>query len=156
MWFDKRRISAYLILGSLLVQGFTTRTASGIGGPGDLFYTTDGPPHRLLHVDGVTGQFLELIQTAGQATPTGLTFGPDGYLYVAWSSNRTVLRYDVTTATNVGTFVEPEAGDLSSPWGIVFGPNGNLFIADWGRSSVKEYDGASGQRSKPSYRLRIH
>jgi hypothetical protein len=94
--------------------------------------------------DGTTGQFLGEFVTTGSGGldhAAGITFGPDGNLYVAsggWGGNggifglAAVLRYEGPTSpdklppgTFLGTFVQPGSGGLNSPLGLLFGPDGN-------------------------------
>lgn len=94
--------------------------------------------------DGTTGQFLGEFVVSGSGGmdhAAGITFGPDGNLYVAsggWGDNggivglAAVLRYEGPTSpgqlppgTFLGTFVQPGSGGLNSPFALLFGPDGN-------------------------------
>jgi hypothetical protein len=94
--------------------------------------------------DGRTGQFLGEFVVSGSGGldhAAGITFGPDGNLYVAsggWGDNggivglAAVLRYEGPTSpdqlppgTFLGTFVQPGSGGLNSPFALLFGPDGN-------------------------------
>jgi hypothetical protein len=94
--------------------------------------------------DGTTGQFLgEFVLSAsgGLDHAAGITFGPDGNMYVAsggWGGNggifglAAVLHYEgpaspdaLPPGTFLGTFVQPGSGGLNSPFGVLFGPDGN-------------------------------
>jgi DNA-binding beta-propeller fold protein YncE len=75
--------------------------------------------------------------------PYGLTFGPDGDLYVT-SGNNTVIRYNGTTGALIGTFVTAGSGGLSSPRGLVFLPNGRLLVASFTNNALLQYNGTTG------------
>jgi streptogramin lyase len=91
----------------------------------------------------------------GVIGPAGITFGPDGYLYV---SNQTsvffpgmddsIVQVDPATG-NVTPFIDLPSGYV--PAGLRFGPDGNLYVshnggqfAGQGTGSVDVYDGSSG------------
>ncbi len=61
--------------------------------------------------------------------PAGLTFGPDGHLYVSSYETDSVLRYNGTTGAFIDEFVAAGSGGLKSPTGLTFGPLGNT-VAD--------------------------
>jgi hypothetical protein len=106
--------------------------------------------------DGTTGQFIGEFVVSGSGGldhAAGITFGPDGNLYVAsggWGGNggifglAAVLRYEGPTSpdklppgTFLGTFVPSGSGGLNSPFGLLFGPDGNadgqqdLYLSTW-------------------------
>jgi glucose/arabinose dehydrogenase len=54
---------------------------------------------EVLRYDLATGAFLGVFAAGGGLdNPVGLTFGPDGHLYVASDVTDQVLRYDLDTA----------------------------------------------------------
>ena len=55
---------------------------------------------------------------SGLVAPGGITFGPDGELYVSDFASGSVLRFDGETGTFIDTFVAPGAGELILPWGL--------------------------------------
>jgi hypothetical protein len=67
----------------------------------------------------------KLAFTGGLASSEGMTFGPDGNLYVADGVSKSVLRFNPSTGALIGTFVSPISG-IAFPFGITFGPDGNL------------------------------
>jgi hypothetical protein len=125
-----------------------------------------------MHYDGVTGDFLgEFVtsESGGMIGPAGLTFGPDGNLYVANWESCNVTRFQGPTgpapgapmpsAGNSGAVFIP--GDGGSPWpgqgrcvegGVIFGPDGNLYVTytDWtgqykgNHGTVRRFDGVTG------------
>ncbi|MDC0936099.1 hypothetical protein OAS39_07415 [Pirellulales bacterium] len=78
-------------------------------------------------------------------SPHGVTFGPDGMLYVANNRGDSVIRYDGSTGELVDEFVSPGSGGLDSPFGMVFGPDGNLYVASLQNDQVLRYDGLNGE-----------
>ena len=87
---------------------------------------------------------------------TGLTIGPDGYLYAAsalgYNLAPAILRYDPSTGAQIGgPFVayqgqppSPDPHDVIDPQGMHFGPGGNLYVADinGATQNVHVYDGS--------------
>src|SRR5262249_27510492 len=85
--------------------------------------------------------------SGGLNTPSGITLGPDGNLYVAGNGGA-VLRYNGTTGAYLNTFVRQGSGGLSlisgSYSGLAFGPDGNLYVASANTNQVLEYKGNTG------------
>lgn len=78
--------------------------------------------------------------------PNGLTFGPNGNLFVISFWDNSVLEFDGQTGALIGTFAS--GGGLTWPRDLTFGPNGNLFVLHTGVSGspggVLEFDGLTG------------
>ena len=142
-------------------------------GPHNLdLYVTDEDGHDVKRYDGTTGAFLGVFVAAGTgliSDPLGLTFGPDGNLYVADFGIGAILRFQgpsgstpgapMPSAGNSGAvFVAPGSGGLlARPLGVIFGPDGNgdgdqdvyvsniTFTGFYGKNgNVKRYDGLTG------------
>ncbi|MGV3723889.1 MAG: fibronectin type III domain-containing protein, partial [Actinomycetota bacterium] len=75
----------------------------------------------------------------------GITFGPDGNLYVTSPRSDRVLRFHGSTGALLGSFVTAGAGGLDEPAGIRFGPDGALYVSSSTTNDVKRFDGATGQ-----------
>ncbi|MCH8044802.1 MAG: hypothetical protein IID44_13900 [Planctomycetes bacterium] len=101
-----------------------------------------------------TGQFIDNFIDF-DLDPTvlgrGLTFGPDGDLYVANMPLRgNVLRFDGATGEYLGEFVPDFSGGLTNPSDLTFGPSGDLFVTFYGggggpgEGAVFRYDGSTG------------
>lgn len=92
-----------------------------------------------------TGTGWQLFgQTGNLSSPWGLTFGPDGDLYVVDDSTEHfgVWRYDGTTGVSEGVFGQTGAsGNLIWPRYCAFGPDGDLYVTDTGDASVKKFRG---------------
>lgn len=115
---------------------------------GDLLVTRN-TDSSVLRYDGETGAFDGVFippGSGGLANPQGMTYGPDGNLYLAGFDSRNVLRYDGRTGAFLGVFVTPGSGGLGAPNDLLFGPDGNLYVSDgfFGTNSVLRYDGRTG------------
>jgi hypothetical protein len=137
-------------------------------------YATDEGPSRVMLYDGVTGAFVREFVPGGSGglmAPWGLTFGPDGNLYVASFGAQSVMRYQGPSGPTPGAplpapgnsgayFVSAGSGGLLNAFGVLFGPDGNgdgrqdLYVTsdDYYNQgfinsklgSVKRYDGQTG------------
>ena len=139
-------------------------------------YIASGWYGNVLRFHGQTGAFLgEFVNPArdGLGYAVGVTFGPEGHLYVATSGffpphaygdPNGVVRYqgphEPTPGALIGVFVPPGSGGLLDPLSLLFGPDGNgdghqdLYVsnAQWvasyetkeHTSTVKRYDGLTG------------
>jgi hypothetical protein len=142
-------------------------------GLGELdLYVSEERLGRILRYNGSTGAYLGAFVDGGSVglgSPVGLTFGPDGNLYVAdggfFGSTPRVLRFQgpagPTPGAFMGAFVPAGSGGLFAPFGVLFGPDRNgdgrqdLYVTSCDvndksftgfphTSSVKVYDGVSG------------
>jgi glucose/arabinose dehydrogenase len=160
------------------IDDFVPPTSGGLSGPRgivfgpdrgdgvhDLFVASFGDvspktPPAVLRYDGLTGDFIEIFASDAQSGVSGLplkgvngiTFGPDGNLYVTNANTDSVIRYDGTTGLAMDTngFVQSGTSPLSDGVGILFGPDGNLYVADLNDRTgitgggVMRYDGTTG------------
>ena len=83
---------------------------------------SNASPNDILRYDASSGSFLGGTSgtPAGFGTPWGLTFGPDGDLYVSSSDTSNVLRYDGSTGAYLEVFAS--GSGLSGPSGLTFTP----------------------------------
>ena len=106
-----------------------------------LRYDANGDPK------GISGALGDAVFIAsginGLKNPNGMTFGPDGKLYISSSDTNQILRYN-SDASFDGAFVAAGSGGLSSPGKLTFGPDGNLYVSSTATNSVLRYHGPTG------------
>src|SRR5215471_14483887 len=114
----------------------------------NVVYVTSFDNDSILKFDADTGAFLGVFVPAGSGGlngPTGLTFGPDGHLYVAsFVFNNSVLKYDSRTGRFLGVFVSEGSGGLQGPMDLSFGSDGNLYVVSSYAGGVFRYNGRTG------------
>jgi hypothetical protein len=137
------------------------------GPDGNLYVRSAG---NVLRYNGVTGLFMNVFVNAGGGMdannqsfqirfdgspnfivtpasgglegPTGLTFGPDGHLYV--SSYGLVQKFHGQTGVSLGTFTVGGPLIGANATGLAFGPDGHLYVSCYPGNTVLKYHGASG------------
>jgi outer membrane protein assembly factor BamB len=118
---------------------------AGQAAPMDLLVASN-LTHNVKRYDGTTGEFLGDFVSAGifgQPEPRGLTFGPDGNLYVGGGgdANPNVKRYDGTTGAFIDTFTSGYPPRIND---ITFGPDGDLYGSVFDPDFVFRVDGTTG------------
>lgn len=99
---------------------------------------------RIKEFNGQTGEFMQdvvIIENGVFTIGKGLTFGPDGDLYVGDWAQGTVIRYDGTTWAEKAI---THPGAVGTPNGMHFAPNGNLMVLSGGFNKIMEYDVSGG------------
>ena len=138
-------ISTLLLTAAL---GFCVSSARGD------FFVSNGPDHNVLRFDDA-GNFISVFvasRSGGLSGPRGLTFGPDGNLYVSSVDNNRILRYDGTTGAFMDTFVPAGSGGLKGPQALIFRGDGFLYVSNFGTNplpnfhdgKVTRYDASTG------------
>jgi len=110
-------------------------------------YVAGQSGNNVLRYNGQTGTFIDEFVVAGSgglSSPTSMTFGAGGHLYVSSGGDDSVKRYD-TGGGFVGNFIAPGSGGLANPYGLAFGTDGDLFVVSQGTNSVLEYNGITGE-----------
>jgi len=105
-----------------------------------------GDVHRY---DLATGAFIDKFvatNSGGIHAPGGMTFGPDGNLYVGdfYAGGGGVLRYDGITGAFLNEFIHTGSGGMTRPAGMKFGPDGSLYVVDLDHDQVLRFDGQTG------------
>lgn len=133
----------YRILWIGIVMAFGVSYATA-----DPVYVSSFESDSVLKFDADTGAPLGVFVPAGSGGlngPTGLTFGPDGHLYVSsFTFNNSVLKFHGKSGRFLGVFVEGSSGGLQGPTDLRFGPDGNLYVASSYAGGVFRYDGGTG------------
>lgn len=110
---------------------------------GDLLICDSGL--GILRFDGRTGDAqgaLVPVGRGGLSYPAGLTFGPDGALYVSCRDSNAVLRFDAESGSYLGRFVAPAPAGPEGPGAIAFGPDARLYVVC--AQGVLRFSGDSG------------
>jgi DNA-binding beta-propeller fold protein YncE len=120
----------------------------GLAQAANVVYVTSFDNDSVLKFDADTGAFLGVFVPAGSGGlngPTGLTFGPDGHLYVSsFVFNNSVLKYHGRNGRFLGVFVSEGSGGLQGPMDLSFGQDGNLYVVSSYAGGVFRYDGQTG------------
>jgi streptogramin lyase len=143
------------------VSGTGTKYSAGseefegidVGVDGNLYVTANdlGIGNRVVRINTTTGAGSTFVaaNAGGLSLPHGLTFGPDGHLYVAsqvsnGSGTTGILKFNGTTGASMGTFVAAGSGGLVSPFKPLFGADGRLYVSDFSGHAVRRYAASTG------------
>jgi DNA-binding beta-propeller fold protein YncE len=140
---------------------FVLTALAGITAPAgaDVIVASYAPPESSILRFGEDGTLMQPIVPPGGGIvgPAGITFGPDGLLYVSNQASLFgppgtqdfIAQIDPATGS-VTTFITLASGYL--PAGLRFGPDGNLYVsrnggiqAPSGTGTVDCYNGTTGQ-----------
>ncbi len=98
--------------------------------------------NQVLRYDGAGTPQGVFASSSELVRPVGITFGPDGNLYVAAGDTPNVLRFNGTTGASMGIFTD--GGTIKSPRNVNFGPDGAFYVADGVLNQVIRFDGTTG------------
>jgi sugar lactone lactonase YvrE len=136
-------------------------------GPDGMLYVASFASDTILRFDGSTGAYVDTFATAPAPDmrqpgdlngPNGVSFGPDGMLYVTTEGSISIdgvitfpglpsqtLRYDIATGekTVAVTPAAPEGGQTPSLVGVFFDSEGALITTDFMNEVVTTYDATS-------------
>jgi hypothetical protein len=100
-------------------------------------------PGSVTELNGTTGALIKLLTGGGLSDPEGITFGPDGNIYVA--NGDSIVRFNGTTGAFKDVFVASGSGGLSGGRDVTFGADGNLYATSSGATGgVLKYNGTTG------------
>ena len=109
-------------------------------------FVADRANERVLSFDEETGDFLRVVTDQGLSQPSGMTFGPGGFLYVSNSAGfpggaASVVKVDPITGTTT-----PFITDVVGAGGVGYHEASNtLFVSEFGNfdgDEVFRYDAA--------------
>lgn len=131
------------------IINYVASGGGGLGTPYDVviddsrnLYTAGFSASQIYKHDLATGTGSLFV--ASVPSPSGLTIGPNGNLFVSSQGADEVIEIDITTGAQVSVFVVAGSGGLSDPYGLIFGPDGHLYVVSGGNNSVLKYDGTTG------------
>ncbi|MNR81318.1 Serine/threonine-protein kinase PknD [compost metagenome] len=126
--------TSYATGGPTEAGGMAFRNRLGDPAHGALYLT--GPVQSQLLVVPSGGGIAMLVNVSGAALnqPRGLSFGPDGRLYVANAGDNNVLAITLTGVDQGQAVVV--AGGFSHPWGIAFNSQGDCLVSNYLGNSV--------------------
>jgi hypothetical protein len=104
-------------------------------GPNGNIYGVENGLYYLNEID-LNGNLVRRVSTGSGSWPTGLAFGPDGYLYVGRDQYNDIAVYDPNTFALVKTIT-----GVAHPSCVAFDPdNHHLFVVNWiGLPQITEY-----------------
>jgi sugar lactone lactonase YvrE len=99
----------------------------------NIVYRYDGATGAPLPAPGQTGAVFIPAGSGGLASPSGITFGADGNLYVCSYETNQILRYQGPAGSSPGAFVDvfvsvTNVTGATGPNDLTFGPDGNLYV----------------------------
>jgi DNA-binding beta-propeller fold protein YncE len=132
---------------SFILTAVAVISTASKAAPPRLIYVTSFESDSVLKFDADTGMFAGVFVPSGSGGlngPTGLTFGPDGHLYVSsFVFSDRVLKYHGRTGAFLGEFVTQNSGGLRGPMDLAF-EGGNLYVVSSYEGGVFRFNGRTG------------
>jgi sugar lactone lactonase YvrE len=121
----------------------------------DLFVTStvsNVTSGQVLRFDWASQSYQSFVTptSGGLQSSGGITFGPDGNLYVTDWNQSEILQYDGTTGNFLSVYVSTGAGGLNNPYGIKFGSDGDLYACSLGSNQILKYEGPNSPDGVPA------
>lgn len=155
-WYELSRNTAThviafvaLFFAAFILIAIPIPAAHALGG--NNLYVSSSSTDEVKRYNASTGTFIDNFVPAGGGglySPSDLTFGPDGNLYLLGVGE--VKRYNGTTGILIHTFVSGTSGPLGHPTVMIFGPDGNLYVGSIGvpifgsPGAISRFDGYTG------------
>lgn len=150
--FENNTITSYdaatgATLGSVVIAG---GEAAGFNGlrvtPSGGFLVAGQFTNNVVKYDsgGSVVNTFDPANAAGLSSAQGLTYGPDGNLYVASAANDKILIYDPVSGDFLGTSATLGVPAHDGPIDLVFGPDGNLYVTTFDSGRVIKVNGTTG------------
>lgn len=123
--------------------------ATGIAFRGNEIWVASYTQSLVRRFDLATGQSLgDAVATGAgglRGADNGMTFGPDGRLYVPGYDSHSVVRHDPVGGTTA-TFIDARAGGLLNARGILFEPGGqSVLVSSEGNGKILRYATSDGR-----------
>jgi sugar lactone lactonase YvrE len=110
------------------------------GPDGLLYLLNNGEGDNALYVLDQDGKVVSRYALPGTSpVSVGLTFGPDGSLYVSDMAGGQILKYSRAGGELVSAFALP-SGRFNNPKGIIVAPDGSLYAAEIGNEKVYRFN----------------
>ncbi len=131
---------------------FIAAGTAGLSYPQEIIYRDDGMfyvvnnngPHSVQRFD-TNGGFVDVFTNDpgfNTGVSQGMSFSPDGDLYVASSTIDAVLQYDGVSGDFERVFTS--GSQTMRPEDMVFLPDGDVLVANWESGYVSRHDGITG------------
>jgi sugar lactone lactonase YvrE len=117
----------------------------------DLFVTSGAQQNpQVLRFDWASQTYQSFVapKSGGITDIAGLAFGPDGNLYVSTATGNSVLEYDGTTGSFLGSLVPTGSGGLNWAEGMAFAPDGDLYVCSLQTNQILKYEGPTSPDGK--------
>jgi len=119
-------------------------------GPDGNLYVSSSGDNEVYRFDPTTGAlvagpsddaFVRAADNGSLSWATGLSFGPDGNLYVGSYSTDEVLRFDGTTGAYIDVYADTSTGPLDGTEGLAFAPGHQVTVVDFSAPTVANLAG---------------